>query len=184
MKMFPSSLLASLLLLFSSISYSEASADFWHYPAIKNYGPVHIWPSAIERPDPKKTYKALFDITKEGKGLDQVNPGLAHIARTINNFAELGVPMKNLKFTVIIHAAATPIVMSKEAFAAKYNAQNPNLELIDTLSKAGVEILVCGNSLADRKFTPDEVNPQIKIAASALTTLIMKQNDGYALLRM
>lgn len=184
MKLFPASVAATLLFLFSGLSYSEAPADFWHYPTIKKYGPVHIWPDAIEKPSPQKTYKALFDVTKTGEGLDKVSPGLSHVARTINNFTEMGAPMKNLKFTVIIHGGATPIAMSKEAFEAKFHYANPNLELIDELTKAGVDVLVCGNSLGDRQLTPADVNPKIKIAGSALSTLIIKQNDGYALLRL
>ena len=73
---------------------------------------------------------------------------------------------------------------AKRRLLAKYKYQNPNLQLIDSLKKHGVKILVCGNALADMHFNPAEINPEIGIATSALTTLIMLQNKGYALMRM
>ena len=168
----------------SASAFAAQPEGFWIKPAIQAYGPVHVWPEAIDRPSPKKVYKALFDVTQGNPAADKVNPGLDHIARAVNTFAAAGVPLSHLKFDVIIHGGATPIALGEKAYMAKYGHANPNLAVIADLRKAGVDVMVCGNALGDMQFTPAEVNPDIKVALSALSTLIIQQNQGYALMRM
>ncbi len=160
------------------------AAGFWHYPVIKGYGPEHTWPGVVVRPKVGVTYKALFDLTRGKPQATTVNPGLDHIARTVNIFAAAGVPLKHMKFVVIVHGPATPIALDAAAYQAKFGHPNPNLALIAALRKAGVHLLVCGNALGDMHFTPAEVNPDIHVALSALSTVIIMQNYGYALVRM
>jgi intracellular sulfur oxidation DsrE/DsrF family protein len=157
---------------------------FWNYPAIHGYGPEHVWPGVVERPQARKTYKALFDLTQGKAAADKVNPGLDHIARTVNIFAGAGVPLRHLRFAVIIHGPATPIVLGAAAYQAKFGHPNPNLALIAALRKAGVRLMVCGNALGDMHLTPAQVNPDIHVALSALSTVIILQDKGYALVRM
>ena len=159
-------------------------AGFWHYPAIKGYGPEHTWPGVVVRPNAHTAYHALFDVTQGKAQSGSVNPGLDHIARTINIFAAAGVPLKHMNFEVIIHGPATPIVLDAAAYRAKFGHPNPNLALIATLRKAGVRLMVCGNALGDMHLNPSEVDPGVHVALSALSTVIILQNKGYALVRM
>ncbi len=174
-------LAASLTL--ASPALAQQAPGFWTTPAIEGIGPVHVWPQATLRPNKTTTYKAVFDVTKAGNA-NKINPGLDHIARAVNVFAAAGVPVSHLKFKVIIHGPATPVVLDAKSFEAKFGHANPNLEVIQALKKAGVEIFVCGNALGDMKYTPSEVNPHIRVALSALSTLIILQDEGYALLTM
>jgi intracellular sulfur oxidation DsrE/DsrF family protein len=175
-------LLAALVAL-TSIATAQQAPGFWTTPAIKGYGPVHAWPEATLRPDTATTYKAVFDLTKGGSDTG-LNNGLSHIARAINAFAAAGVATDHLQFTVIVHGPATPVVLDAKNFQAKFNHANPNLAVIDALKQAGVRILVCGNALGDFGYTPSQVNPNIQVAWAALSTVIMLQNQGYALLQM
>lgn len=184
MKMHTRLIALAAAMTLSVSAFAAQPAGFWTKPAIPAYGPVHVWPEAIDRPSPKKEYKALFDVTKGDPASDKVNGGLDHIARAVNTFAAAGVPLSHLKFDVIIHGPATPIVLNEKAYMAKYGHANPNLAVIADLKKAGVHVMVCGNALGDMEFTPAEVNPDIKVAMSALSTLIIQQNEGYALMRM
>ena len=184
MKMHTRLIALAAAMALSASAFAAQPAGFWVKPAIPAYGPVHIWPEAIDRPSPKKTYKALFDVTKGDPASDKVNAGLDHIARGINTFAAAGVPLNHLKFVVIIHGGVTPIALGEKAYAAKFGHPNPNLAVIADLKKAGVNVMVCGNALGDMDFTPAEVNPDIKVALSALTTLVIQQDQGYALMRM
>jgi len=168
----------------SGFAGATQSAGFWQYPAIKGYGPEHVWPGVVERPQARATYKALFDLTQGKAAADKVNPGLDHIARTINIFAAAGVPLRQLKFAVIIHGPATQIVLGAAAYQAKFGHPNPNLAVIAALRKAGVDLMVCGNALGDMHLTPAQVNPDIHVALSALSTVIILQNRGYAQVRM
>ena len=184
MKMHTRLIALAAAMALSASAFAAHPAGFWVKPAIPAYGPVHIWPEAIDRPSPNKTYKALFDVTQGKPAADQVNPGLDHIARAVNTFVAAGVPLSHLKFDVIIHGGATPIALNEKAYMAKFGHANPNLAVIADLKKAGVNVMVCGNALGDMEFTPAEVNPDIKVALSALSTLIIQQNQGYALMRM
>lgn len=168
----------------SAFAGAAQPPGFWQYPAIQGYGPEHVWPGAVERPQAGTTYKALFDLTQGKAAADQVDPGLDHIARTINIFAAAGVPLAHLKFAVIIHGPATPIVLGAAAYRAKFGHPNPNLAVIAALRRAGVDLMVCGNALGDMHLTPAQVNPQVHVALSALSTVIILQNRGYALVRM
>jgi intracellular sulfur oxidation DsrE/DsrF family protein len=168
----------------ASTAAAQQGAGFWSTPAIQGIGPVHVWPQAILRPDANTTYKAVFDVTKPAASNDKMNPGLDHIARTVNVFAAVGIPTSHLKFAVIIHGPATPIVLSDKEYQAKFGQANPNTGVIEALTKAGVQVMVCGNALGDMKFTPEQVNSNIKVALSALSTLIILQDQGYALLTM
>ncbi len=165
-------------------SAATQSAGFWKYPAIQSYGPEHTWPGVVERPDAHSIYKALFDLTHGRARAETVNPGLDHIARTVNIFVGDGMPLHHLKFAVIIHGPATPIVLDAAAYLARFGHPNPNLALITALHNAGVDLMVCGNALGDMHLSPAEVNPDIHVALSALSTVIIMQNRGYALVRM
>jgi Uncharacterized conserved protein len=166
------------------VSTASAADVKWSYPAIAGYGPVHVWPDVTMKPSPGETYKAVFDVTKPSKKPGKVSPALTHVARAVNVFAAAKVPLDHLKFVVIVHGKATPIILNDKAYRAKYGVANPNLKIIAALRKAGVKVLVCGNALADMKFDPQEVNPDVKVALSALSTLVILEDQGYALMRM
>ncbi len=173
----------AVLLGAASTAAAQQGADFWSTPAIKGIGKVHVWPEATLRPSAKATYKAVFDVTKAGSDTE-INASLSHVARAVNVFAAAGIPLSHLHFTVIIHGPATPAALDAKSFEARFSHPNPNLEVIEALTKAGVRVLVCGNALGDMGYTPSEVNPQVKVALSALSTLIILQDQGYAVLAM
>lgn len=168
----------------ASTAAAQQPAGFWSTPAIPGIGPVHVWPQAVLRPNAKTTYKAVFDVTKPAPSDDKMNPGLDHIARTVNVFAAAGIPTSHLKFAVIIHGPATPTVLSDKDYQAQFGRANPNTGVIEALTKAGVDVMVCGNALGDMNYTPQQVNAHIKVALSALSTLIILQDQGYALVTM
>jgi len=161
-----------------------ADAGFWTYPAIKDFGPVHQWPGDTVMPDKNTTYKAVFDLTKPSKASDKVSPALTQIARAVNVFASAGVPLNHLKFVVIAHGPATTDILNDKAYEIKFHTHNPNLAVLEALHKAGVELLVCGNALAENHLTPADAVEYVKPALSALSTLVILQNQGYALMRL
>lgn len=56
------------------------------------------------------------------------------------------------------------------------------MPLIRELKRHGVEVFVCGQSLASKKFPAETVSGEALIAAAAITVLATKQADGYAYL--
>src|SRR5690348_15932406 len=72
-------------------------------------------PGAKELPDPKMTYKVVFDIATAAPKVDQVNPGLTAVVRYLNTLAKNGVPAGHRKIAVVLHQNATEIILNKEA---------------------------------------------------------------------
>ncbi len=169
------------ILAFGAVAHAES---FWIHPAIKGYGAVHVWSEDTLKPDKATTYKAVFDVTKPSSAPDKVSGALDHIARGVNVFAATGVALDHLKYVVILHGPATFDILNDASYKAKFHVANPNLKLITALSRAGVEIYVCGNALADLKLTPKDVDGHVKVALSALSTSIILQDKGYALISM
>ena len=77
---------------------------------------------------------------------------------------------------------ATPIILNNTGYQKKYGIDNPNLELINQLKDAGVELYVCGQSLVARDYAFEDVNPQVETALSMLTVVTEKTMQGYQLM--
>lgn len=155
-------------------------AGFWQTPAIAGVGHVHPLPKAALQPDRNTTYKIVFNLTHAAQADSAVNPGLEHVARALNAFASAGVPLDHLKFAVVIHGAATPMVMDNAAYRKKTGAANPDLALMQKLRAAGVKIYVCGQAVADFHIAYADVAPQVSVSLSALTDLAILEREGYA----
>lgn len=165
------------------IPSAHAAGTQWSYPAIAKYGPVHPLPQANVQPSKDHAYKAVFDVTSGIKDPSKPEPGLVHVARAVNVFASAGVPLKNLHFVAILHGPATPAILNNEAYKKKYGMDNPNLALIDALRKARVHVDVCGQALADLGIAHSEVYNQVRIDLSALATVVIYGNMGYAYMK-
>ncbi|MGH7224445.1 MAG: DsrE family protein, partial [Gemmataceae bacterium] len=161
-------LLLSALVWFaiSTLAFAAEPSGFWQTPAIAGVGRVHPLPKAALQPDAHATYKIVFNLTKAARNNSSVNPGLEHVARAINAFASAGVHLDHLKFAVVIHGSATPMVMNNAAYQRKTGAANPDLALMDKLRAAGVKIYVCGQAVADFHIAYADVAPQVTVSLS------------------
>ncbi|MEO8999009.1 MAG: DsrE family protein [Rhodanobacter sp.] len=159
-----------------------ASDGFWQTPTIAGAGKIHVLPQAAYQPDRNATYKVVFSLSKAGDKPGEVSPSLDHVARAVNLYVSAGVPLDHLKFVAIAAGAATPVVLNDEQYKKVYGVANPNLPLIAQLRKAGVDIAVCGQAVAEHKFQYDWVDSRVTLALSGLTTVINLEQQGYALM--
>lgn len=137
-------------------------------------------PGAHELPDPGTTYKIVFDIGKAAPKVDDVNPGLVTIARYFNTLAKYGVPAERRKFVVVFHQGGTDIVLNSATFKARHDGHdNPNIAMIRSMKKAGIDFRVCGQALLANKIDPETVQPEIQIDLWALTTITNLELRGY-----
>lgn len=157
--------------------------DFWIYPVIQGYGKIHPLPHAAYRPDANKTYKIIFLITKASKTPDTVNSGLDHVARTVNLYGNSGVRKENLKIVAVISGEATMVTLNNEAYRKLTGQDNPNLQLIAALHRAGVDVTVCGQAIPEHHYDYNDILPDVTLSLSALTTVTTLENQGYALLQ-
>jgi len=158
--------------------------DFWQTPAIQGYGPMHPLPDAAYQPQKDQSYKILFLIEEASDKPGDVNHSLEAVARAINVFASAGVPPEHLKIVTLISGPAAALVLDDAHYKAQLGVANPNLELIHKLHAAGVDFAVCGQAALKKHFQPDWINPEIKLALSALSTEVILQAQGYALVTL
>lgn len=135
-------------------------------------------PGAHELPDPSLTYKIAFSVKKAAPKVDEVNPRLIAIARFYNTLAANGVPAEHRKVVVIFNG--DPIFLNNAAFKASHDGHdNPNIALIQSMSKAGIEFHVCGQELLGRKIAKDTLLPEVQVDLWALTSVVNLQMRGY-----
>lgn len=177
---------ATLALACSSAFAQQNFSDpgFWTTPTIQSYGKMHMLPNAAYKPEKDATYKIVFALTKGSKTPADVNPSLDHVARTVNLYVASGVPVSHLKFVAIAYGEATSLALSDEAYRAKFGTANPNLPLIASLRKAGVDVAVCGQAVAEHQFTYADVDKSVTTALSGLTTITTLEHKGYDLMPM
>ncbi len=159
----------------------STAGGFWQTPAIAGYGAVHPLPDAELQPSAARRYRVVFDLRKGADGPDAVNPGLDHVARAVNMFAAAEVPTEHLDFAVVIHGPATSLVMDEDAHRTKTGTGNPNGELIAALHAAGVKLYVCAQALAESDIDFQALQAGIRLTPSALSDLILLQDEGYVL---
>jgi len=150
--------------------------------AVPGYPVATDVPGAHELPDPSIDYKIAWGI---GQGAEdptsEVNPALPTLARYVNTLAKWGVPEEKRHIIAIFHQRSPnfDIVLNNDAFNAKYGKDNPNIELIAALTKAGVEFRACGQAVVGREIDPKDVNPEIQIDLWAMTSFMNLQMKGY-----
>ncbi|WP_438766680.1 DsrE family protein [Kushneria sp. TE3] len=155
-----------------------------HYPAIEKFGGIAERHDTIDVPDPNKHYQVIFDVVSGSDDPRTINPGLMRVARAVNVFAEAGVPLENLDFVAIIHGDATRSVVNSGVYNKWFGFDNPNVALVHALTEAGVRVRVCGQVLNHWKIADADVNDEIGITPSALSTLAIYGNEGYAYERL
>jgi intracellular sulfur oxidation DsrE/DsrF family protein len=163
---------------------ATAMAGEWVTPAVQGFGGVHPLPHAMVQPHAKHRYKAIFDVTSGAKDPSGINPGLKHVARAVNAFASAGVPLSHLHFVAIVHGPkATAAVLSDAGYKKLFNMDNPNTKLLSELKKAGVKVYVCGQAMFDLKYPLSDVSKNVHVALSALSTVVIYGDMGYAYMK-
>ncbi len=165
------------------VVFAQDPPGFWQNPIIKSAGSVHPLPNAAFQPDKMATYKAMFVIDNSGEDPKVVNYGFKYVALAVNAFASGGVPKIQLKFIVIIRGAV-PVVLDNAEYRKRFRVDNPNLQLIHELEAAGVQIFVCGQAIAGYHYSYSSIDPSVKVALSGLSTIIILQQQGYALMQL
>jgi intracellular sulfur oxidation DsrE/DsrF family protein len=148
------------------------------FPLIAGFGGVVALPDAVE--PPRTGAKVVFDVSAGSKPAE-VNIGLERVARLFNLYGAAGKSARNLAATVILHGDATTAVLKDDVYRSRFEGvANPSLPLIQKLREAGVQVLVCGQALHNKNIPLADVTPDVRVAASAMTVLINRQQDGYA----
>ena len=172
-----------LILFFFSLACSYSYSQSRIFPAVKYYGGIFEVPYADEKPDPSLDYNIVIEVEKESEKPDSLSWALNNVARLMNLHVMGGVPKEKLHVVIVLHGGATYNVMNDEYYFKKYKVHNPNIQLFKELAASDIKILVCGQSLINRKVDRTKMVPEVKVATSMLTTLTTYQLKGYAVLK-
>jgi intracellular sulfur oxidation DsrE/DsrF family protein len=154
------------------------------FPLIKGGAMCGVIPveNITSKPDPNKEIKLIFDFTQstsEGNQAKKINEGLEEVARILNLHIAAGVKKEKLNSVIVFHSGAIFSILTNGYYQQKYQTDNPNLDILNQLSAAGVQMVICGQSLALREMPHNQIIPGAKVAISAKTTLSKFAADGY-----
>jgi len=125
------------------------------------------------------TYRVAFEISQTPESPGQINTNLATVARFLNMHVRAGIPLERLQLAVVVHGPAGKDVLDNAAYRERTGVDNPNVELIQELTGAGVQIILCGQTAASRGLPRDHLAPNVQLALSAMTALAVLQERGY-----
>ncbi len=142
----------------------------------------------IENPDiPVDTTQnmaVIFDISSSADDRSVMNKNIETAARFLNMHAAAGFKKEQLKVAMVIHGGAWQDILKDEVYREKFNLSNPNTSLINALSDVGVEVILCGQTAGFREIDKEDLNENVKMALSAMTTLIQYNKKGYTILKL
>ena len=141
--------------------------------------PAKDQPGAHEYPDPKLTYKIVFDLADGPATPDKVNPGLQGVAMFINTLAKYGVPANHRVIAVVFHQKSTPAILVNDEYRKRYNTDNPDIALVQAMKKAGVDFRVCGQAVLGNHIDPKTIQPEIELDLWAGITIPNLMMRGY-----
>lgn len=149
-------------------------------PVIKNAGAYVPMPHAAVQPDKTHQYKAIFEAMSAAVAAEDIIPALEDAAALVNGLAAGAVPPANRRIAVVFYGLAAYGILDNETYRQKYGTDNPNLQVIAELRRAGVELFVCGQWLRHKNIEESKVISDVQIATDALIVLVAYQNRGYA----
>ena len=177
-----SMLVAVLVLSMSCQAVVAAAPPAQRFLRIASAGGVYKMTGNIAMPAKDSVQRLVIDATGDETTETGINRHLESAARALNLYALAGVPNEKVEVVVVVHAKATPMVLSDDAFRTRFGKRNPDSMLIDDLSRAGVRILVCGQALMHQGYSVSDVAEGVKVSLSAMTALVELQSKGYALI--
>jgi intracellular sulfur oxidation DsrE/DsrF family protein len=162
-----------------AISFSTAGAQQQAGPVI-NAGGKHAPVPNMTFAVPKDLeYKVVWDIEVGPAKLGELNDEYNVPARFVNQGAALGFPAARVKAAVVIHGAAGEEMLDNAEYKARKGVDNPNITLLTEMSKAGIRIILCGQTVDSRKLPREKILPFVEIAPSAAWAHAVLLRQGY-----
>jgi intracellular sulfur oxidation DsrE/DsrF family protein len=124
-------------------------------------------------------YKIVWDVTVGPAKPGDVTEGFRVPANFLMMADTSGIPRKNVHLALIVHGTATRSLLQNDAYMAATGVDNPNIALLEALHGAGVEVIVCGQALVNRKVPRDKLLPFVKTAISATLARAVLTSEGY-----
>jgi len=161
------------------LSFQVSAAEPTTGPVVPDYGRSAAVEDADFQLPADHDYRVVWELTGYGSGPDAVNRNVDRVARFLNLHAKAGVPAEKMHLAVVVHGAALQSFVHDEAYQELNGMPNPTRELVERLGAAGVQLYVCGQSMAFRGWGKDMLASPVKLAPSAMTMMHLLQSQGY-----
>jgi intracellular sulfur oxidation DsrE/DsrF family protein len=156
----------------------------WINPIIKDYGRVHPRADAAAQPDPNADYKVIVDVVHGSKEKSEVSGSLQRLARLVNLMGFAKVPPEHVHIVAVLEGEAGFAAANNAVYRKHFKTDNPNLKLLHELKLAGVDLLVCGQALAENGLVDADVGPDITVSLSALSDFAVYGQRGYSYMQL
>lgn len=163
---------------------TTASDTTWVYPVIKDFGRVHPRPDAAVQPDPDADYKVIVDVVHGNKDHHEVLGSLQRLARIVNLMGFAKVPPSHVHIVAVLEGEAAYAAASNAEYRKLFKTDNPNLPILHALKQAGVQLLVCGQAMAEMHLKDSDVGPDITVSLSALSDFVVYGQRGYSYMQL
>jgi intracellular sulfur oxidation DsrE/DsrF family protein len=125
-------------------------------------------------------YRIAWGINVGPEKADSVVPGFRSPANFLVLADRNGVPKGNVHLAIVIWGSATHSLLRNDAYKAARGADNASIALLEALDAAGVQVIVCGEALVNRKLAASDLLPFVKVAPTATMALATLHAQGYA----
>ncbi|WP_159023551.1 DsrE family protein [Formosa sp. L2A11] len=179
-----SQFLFTLVLCLSLVHFSFGQVNtLTTGPVFYTVGAVYAVDNLDFIPEPSQDLKAIFDIANKQPDAIKPNRIISSLHRYYNMHVRYGTPKENIHLALVLHGGAVKDALSSHVYHEKYNVDNPNVDLIKTLSDMGVDIFLCGQSMTAKGYTKADLLPEVKVGLSAMSVLTVYQMNNYALIK-
>jgi intracellular sulfur oxidation DsrE/DsrF family protein len=127
--------------------------------------------------------KAIFDIDSKQTDPAKHNSIISSLHSYYIMHVRYGVPKDNIHLALVLYGSSTKDALLSSVYSENFNVDNPNIDLIKSLSDNGVEVFICGQSMSYKGYSKADLLPQVKVALSAMTVLTIYQMNNYALIK-
>jgi len=120
------------------------------------------------------------DASRDGVGV-----GLLNVRRLLDDYETAGIAPQDVHLCVVLHGDAARWLLTDAAYAAVLGepGPNPNKELVNELFNLGVIIQICGRTMAERGWKPEDLLPGVEVIDGAFSRIIDLQQQGYGYLQ-
>lgn len=129
--------------------------------------------------DKSLDYKIAWNVTAGPEKPGQLVAGFRRPANLLTMLDGEGVPRSHVHLAIIVYGGATNSLMTNAAYKAANGVDNESIPLLEALNAAGVQIVVCGQSVNNKKITRDQLLPFVKVATSATMARATLSAQGY-----
>ncbi len=125
-------------------------------------------------------YRIAWGINAGPVAADSIVPDLRKPANFLFLAERNGIPARNVHLAIVIWGTATQSLLGNDAYRALTGTENASAAVLEALHDAGVEIIVCGEALINRRIARADLLPFVKVAPTAMLALATLHAQGYA----